>query len=97
VFVARLLPVTRHLVGIPAGIARMNYWQFTAFTLLGSAIWCAVLCWLGVTIGAEITKGEMHRVALWVGGAALALGALYYFFVHRQQEHKADPGSPKNN
>src|SRR5579862_8785167 len=40
IFVARVLPVVRHLIGIPAGIVRMNYWIFSAFTLLGSGIWC---------------------------------------------------------
>ena len=89
VFVARLLPGARQLVGIPAGITRMGYLQFSVFTLLGAAIWCSVLCWLGVTIGADITKGEMHKVILWVGGTAIVLGGLYYFFVHRHLEKKA--------
>jgi membrane protein DedA with SNARE-associated domain len=88
VFVARLLPGARQLVGIPAGIARMDYVKFSLFTLLGSAIWCSVLCWLGVKIGADVTKGEMHKVILWVGGTALILGGLYYFFVHRHMAKK---------
>ena len=95
VFIARLLPGARQLVGIPAGIARMNYLTFSAFTLLGAAIWCSVLCWLGVKIGADITKGEMHKVILSVGGTALALGGLYYFFVHRHMVKKSEVGSQK--
>jgi membrane protein DedA with SNARE-associated domain len=90
VFIARLLPGARQLVGIPAGIARMDYLQFSIFTLLGSAIWCSVLCWLGVTIGMNAIKGEMHKVILLVGGTALVLGALYYFFVHRHLAGKAE-------
>ena len=90
VFVARLLPGARQLVGIPAGITRMDYLRFSAFTVLGSAIWCSVLCWLGVTIGTDITKGQMREVMLWVGGAALVLGALYYFFVHRHLKQKPE-------
>ena len=88
VFIARLLPGARQLVGIPAGIARMDYLKFSIFTLLGAAIWCSVLCWLGVKIGADITKGEMHKVILSVGGTALVLGGLYYFFVHRHMKKK---------
>jgi membrane protein DedA with SNARE-associated domain len=95
VFVARLLPGARQLVGIPAGIARMNYLTFSAFTLLGSAIWCSVLCWLGVKIGADITKGEMHKVIFSVGGTALVLGGLYYFFVHRHMGKKTESGKRK--
>jgi membrane protein DedA with SNARE-associated domain len=95
VFVARLLPGARQLVGIPAGIARMNYLTFSIFTLLGATIWCSVLCLLGVKIGADITKGEMHKVIFSVGGTALVLGGLYYFFVHRHIGKKAESGKRK--
>src|SRR5450631_902862 len=95
VFIARLLPGARQLVGIPAGIARMNYLTFSIFTLIGATIWCSVLCWLGVKIGADITKGEMHKVIFSVGGTALVLGALYYFFVHRHMGGKAESGKRK--
>lgn len=83
IFASRLLPVVRHLIGIPAGIVRMNYWVFSIYTLIGSAVWCAVLCWLGVKIGADITKGEMHKVTYWLIGFLAIVGAIYYFFVHR--------------
>jgi membrane protein DedA with SNARE-associated domain len=47
VFFARLLPVIRHLISIPAGIVRMNFWVFSAVTIVGSALWCTVLAYLG--------------------------------------------------
>ena len=47
VFFARLLPVIRHLISIPAGIVRMNFWIFSLVTIVGSALWCAVLAYLG--------------------------------------------------
>ncbi len=47
VFFARLLPVIRHLISIPAGIVRMNFWIFSVVTIVGSALWCAVLAYLG--------------------------------------------------
>jgi membrane protein DedA with SNARE-associated domain len=47
VFFARLLPVVRHLVSLPAGAARMSFGTFTAMTLLGSALWCSMLAWFG--------------------------------------------------
>jgi membrane protein DedA with SNARE-associated domain len=85
VFISRLLPVIRHLIGIPAGIVHMNYWRFSISTLLGSALWCSVLCWVGVTAGQDqqVMQGSFHRISLWVGGLMLFLGVLYYFFVHR--------------
>jgi membrane protein DedA with SNARE-associated domain len=77
--------VVRHLIGIPAGIVRMDYLKFSIFTLLGSGIWCAVLCYVGVKAGQDeqLMNGEYHRVTLWLAGAMLVLGGLYYFFVHR--------------
>src|SRR5208283_2449889 len=88
VFISRLLPVVRHLIGIPAGIVRMDYKLFSLFTLLGSAIWCAVLCYVGIKMGqdAQLMKGELHHISLWLGGAMLVLGGLYYFLVHRQMK-----------
>ena len=88
IFISRLLPVVRHLIGIPAGVVRMNYKSFSLFTILGSALWCAVLCYIGIKMGQdeELIKGELHRISLWLGGAMLVLGGLYYFFVHRQMQ-----------
>lgn len=47
VFFARLLPVIRHLISIPAGIVRMDFWIFSVVTIAGSALWCGVLAYLG--------------------------------------------------
>ena len=47
VFFARLLPVARHLISIPAGIVRMNFKVFSVVTIVGSGIWCWILAWLG--------------------------------------------------
>ena len=102
IFISRLLPVVRHLIGIPAGIVRMNFKAFSIYTLLGSAIWCSVLCWMGIKAGNDdkLMAGEMHRVTLWLGGAMVVLGGLYYFFVHRHmknaQPSPADQAPPKS-
>ena len=47
VFFARLLPVVRHLISIPAGIIRMNFGLFSLVTIAGSALWCWILAYLG--------------------------------------------------
>src|SRR6266481_7390132 len=83
IFISRLLPVVRHLIGIPAGIVRMNYKLYSLFTILGSGIWCAVLCYVGIKMGQDeqLMKGELHRITIWLGGAMIVLGGIYYFFV----------------
>ena len=95
IFISRLLPVVRHLIGIPAGIVRMDYRLFSLYTVLGSAVWCAVLCWIGVKAGQDeaLMKGELHRLSLWLGGALVVLGGFYYFFVHRHM--KAERGGQR--
>jgi membrane protein DedA with SNARE-associated domain len=97
IFISRLLPVVRHLIGIPAGIVRMNYKTFSIYTLLGSGIWCAVLCYIGIKMGQDeqLMKGELHRVSLWLGGAMVVLGGMYYFFVHRHMKATTE-ASPKS-
>ncbi|HEY1769270.1 MAG TPA: DedA family protein [Chthoniobacterales bacterium] len=47
VFFARLLPVIRHLISIPAGIVRMSFGIFSLTTVAGAGIWCCVLAYLG--------------------------------------------------
>jgi membrane protein DedA with SNARE-associated domain len=85
VFLARLLPVVRHLIGIPAGIVRLDFRWFSLATLAGAALWCSVLAWLGAAVGANpaLLAGSVHRLSLALGGIAALLAALYYFFVHR--------------
>jgi len=50
-FVGRLLPVVRHLISIPAGMARMRLGRFVGFTALGAGIWCSVLVYIGWFLG----------------------------------------------
>ena len=54
IFFARLLPVIRHLISIPAGIIRMNFWKFSVLTTVGAALWCSVLAWLGGRVGDKV-------------------------------------------
>jgi len=51
VFVSRLLPVVRTFISLPAGIARMPFWRFTLYTVVGCLPWCAALAWLGAVLG----------------------------------------------
>jgi membrane protein DedA with SNARE-associated domain len=85
VLFSRLLPVIRHLIGIPAGILRMDFRWYSAATLLGSLVWTSVLAWLGRTLGdhPELLKGSLHRFMLLVVVIGVVLAALYYGFVQR--------------
>jgi membrane protein DedA with SNARE-associated domain len=91
IFLSRMLPVVRHLIGIPAGIVRMNYWKFSVYTCLGSLVWCAVLTYVSFIAGKDerLMHGEIREVTLWAAGVATFLGAAYYFLVHRYTRSEA--------
>jgi membrane protein DedA with SNARE-associated domain len=45
--IGRLVPGVRHLISLPAGLARMNLRNFILFTLIGSTAWHSILAALG--------------------------------------------------
>jgi membrane protein DedA with SNARE-associated domain len=90
IFFARLLPVIRHLISIPAGICRMPFASFSAATVAGAGIWCATLAWFGTKIltapmledatkmVAEV-KHRMHFIVLLVLLVAVLYALKSYF------------------
>ncbi len=77
VFVARLLPIVRTFIALPAGIARMPRVRFHIYTFLGSWPWCFGLAWLGMklgdnwrVIGKYLHKFDAVIVAVLVAGIA---------------------------
>jgi membrane protein DedA with SNARE-associated domain len=89
IFFARLLPVIRHLISIPAGIIKMDFGVFSAMTVIGSAIWCAVLAWFGKNaITPEMLAdpaGMVHalKAKLHLIIAAIVVLCVLYFAVMR--------------
>ncbi|MGH7997158.1 MAG: DedA family protein [Opitutaceae bacterium] len=85
VFISRLLPVIRHLIGIPSGILRLGYVKYSLYTLAGSLIWCSVLTGIGVFAGRnpELLHGDLRTWSIWIFAAAAVLGTLYYALVVR--------------
>lgn len=75
IFFARLLPVMRHVISIPAGVVGMNFFTFSWTTLVGSALWCSILAWFGPRIITpemfndansmiKAVKGQTHMIGL---------------------------------
>ncbi len=77
-FVGRLIPVIRQYISLPAGIARMNLFQFSFYTGLGAGLWVLILTMIGYWLGRnqalidsrlhEITLGLLAFCVLLVGG-----------------------------
>jgi membrane protein DedA with SNARE-associated domain len=56
----RFVPVIRHLISIPAGLARMNYWKFLLFTTIGAGGWHIVLAALGWYMHSIVPESELN-------------------------------------
>jgi membrane protein DedA with SNARE-associated domain len=84
-FIGRLLPVVRHLISIPAGVAGMNHLRFTTYTLLGAAIWCSILTWIGYALGEhqELVMAWSHKALFWVVAVCCGLVAIYAWWQQR--------------
>jgi membrane protein DedA with SNARE-associated domain len=50
IFISRFIPVVRHLISIPAGLARMSLWPFITYTAIGASLWNGFLTYLGVRL-----------------------------------------------
>ena len=86
----RFVPVIRHLISIPAGLARMHYGRFLLFTTIGAGGWHSVLAALGWYLHAIVPEEQLndkiHEYADYIKLVILALliAAIVFFFVKRQ-------------
>ncbi len=98
-FIGRLLPVVRHLISIPAGLAGMNHVRFTLYTLLGAGIWVTVLTWIGYFIGEnqELIMRYSHQALVVVIICCALILAVYIHWRRRKAEGGAGEASPTGN
>jgi membrane protein DedA with SNARE-associated domain len=97
IFFARLLPVIRHLISIPAGIVRMPFGKFSIVTVIGSALWCTILSWYGKGIAErnpqlmnnpdELTKAIKHESLGLIAGVVVI--CVLYFVMLRLTSKKS--------
>jgi membrane protein DedA with SNARE-associated domain len=90
-FIGRLLPVVRHLISIPAGLAGMNHVKFTLYTLLGAGIWVTVLSYIGYFIGAEreLIMQYSHQAVIGVIIVSAVIIAVYVWNHRRKKSVRA--------
>jgi membrane protein DedA with SNARE-associated domain len=89
VFLTRMLPIIRTFISLPAGVARMPFWKFTALTTLGCIPWIFMLTFIGREVGDrwESWKDSLHYVDYAVA-ACIVLGVVY--LVVRNRRGKRD-------
>lgn len=87
----RLIPGIRHLISIPAGLARMNYWKFLLYTLLGAGAWHTILAALGWYLHSVVPENELqstikqynHYIVIGII-AIVALAVLVIIWKHKR-------------
>ena len=90
VFLARLLPVIRTFIALPAGVARMPRGRFHLYTFLGSWPWCFGLAYLGMKAGEHWDYlGEYFHQFDAVIGAVIAAAVIWFVWTHWKHRIRA--------
>jgi len=92
-FVGRFIPVIRHLISIPAGLAKMNYLNFILYTALGAGLWNCCLALLGYLAHGQqdmINKYSHELSYIFVG-----VGVVLIVWLVIKSKKKKMPQTPK--
>ncbi|WP_433177028.1 DedA family protein [Actinoallomurus sp. CA-150999] len=89
VFFARMVPVLRSLISVPAGIERMPVVTFTVFTALGSLIWNTAFVLAGYWLGDNWVLVEKYGGLVSKAVVIVALAGLAYVIVARVTRSRA--------
>lgn len=85
IFSARFIPVVRHAISIPAGIARMSFIKFTLYTIAAVIPWTIFFLYLGIVLGEnwagikDVAKPYIIPVAV----IAVIAGIIYFIWTKR--------------
>lgn len=87
-FTGRFIPVVRHFISFPAGLARMSLLKFCIYTALGSGIWSAILAYIGYLVGnnLELVKQYSHQVLI---GVFFCLSIIIAIYIKRHKKKSA--------
>lgn len=88
VLLGRLVPIVRTVISFPAGVAKMNFWKFSTYTLFGSVLWSGLLAVLGYVFGEnwEVIGGyisEYEKIVVYA-----FLGILFLFVMYKLYKRK---------
>ena len=85
IFTGRFLPGIRHLISMPAGLARMRLSPFVLYTTAGATLWNGVLLVVGYLIGEN--QFWLEKNLFWVvsGAASFALTIIFFYLYHQRR------------
>jgi membrane protein DedA with SNARE-associated domain len=85
----RLIPGIRHLISIPAGLSKMNFWMFLLYTTLGAGVWNCILAALGWYLHSFVSEdqliGKIEEYGDYIKYAIIGIAVMmvaFFFFRH---------------
>ena len=89
IFISRFIPVVRHLISIPAGIAKMAMHKFLIYTFVGASIWNFMLLYAGFELGEHWDKiHEFSRELDIIFIIGVALFLTYFVWKHHKKKNE---------
>lgn len=91
VFISRFIPVIRHLISIPAGIANMNLLRFSLFTLIGGTLWNSLLLFVGFKLREKwkIVETYSHQIDMVMVVVLIGVGGWWVWNQLERRKRKA--------
>jgi membrane protein DedA with SNARE-associated domain len=93
VFLARLLPLVRAFISLPAGLAKMPFWRFTWLTALGSLPWVIGFALIGRAVGDNWEQWRHHLQVLDYLVVVAVVALIVYWLVKRRGGGSDDEGA----
>ncbi|MCX6785274.1 MAG: DedA family protein [Candidatus Komeilibacteria bacterium] len=89
IFISRFIPVIRHLISLPAGLAKMNLFKFCLYTILGAGLWNTFLAVVGFYLKQNWEQIIKYSEALdLLVLAAIIIGIAWFFKKHLNRKSK---------
>ena len=89
-FIGRLVPAVRHLISIPAGLAKMKLMDFILYTILGSLLWDSILAALGYFFGANQTLVQNYYKQISVVLLLVGVGFVVWIIFRKKRPNISD-------
>lgn len=86
--IARVLPAIRTVISLPAGIAKLPFWKFSALTFFGSLIWSFFLGYIGLILGEnwQVIRPYFRKFDILIVTITIILVGVYIY--HKLHKHK---------
>ena len=94
----RLIPGIRHLISIPAGLAKMNYWKFLLYTTIGAGAWNCILATMGWYMHSMVPENQLNDKIMEYGEyikitimTLVAIAIIYFiakYYLERRKKEK---------